>query len=142
MPCLPGVESNPAKSTQIYALYFQQSPFTFQNGSDGAYVGEMVSKLGPLPPQWQSLWKEMQRRSMYSQVNGECYTETVFPSHAQANKNMVDSQANVRKMETHLKKGGKLSLNGAEKMTSTKWTSIRNTTSNHSESYLLQYLHC
>lgn len=56
---------------QIYALYYQKSPFMFQHGSDGAFVGEMVSKLGPLPPQWHHLWMEMQRRSMDSQVNGE-----------------------------------------------------------------------
>ncbi|KAG6368291.1 hypothetical protein INS49_002496 [Diaporthe citri] len=54
----------------IYALYFQQSPFPFEHGSDGAFVGQMVSKLGPLPAQWHSLWREMQRRSMDSEVNG------------------------------------------------------------------------
>ncbi|KAI7776387.1 hypothetical protein LA080_005419 [Diaporthe eres] len=53
----------------IYALYFQQSPFPFERGSDGVFVEQMVSKLGPLPAPWHLLWRDMQRRNMDSEVN-------------------------------------------------------------------------
>lgn len=65
----------------MYALFFQNSPFPFEYGSDSTFVGRMVSKLCPLPEEWDLLWREMQRRDEDSRVNGEIlsfYSEAIF----------------------------------------------------------------
>lgn len=64
------------RSVQIYALYFQQSPFPFEHGSDAAFVGKIVSRLGPLPAEWHLLWREMQRAGADSPLNGETKGQT------------------------------------------------------------------
>ncbi|KAH8788957.1 kinase-like domain-containing protein, partial [Diaporthe sp. PMI_573] len=68
----------------IYALYFQQSPFPFEHGSDAAFVGKMVSRLGPLPAEWHFLWKEMQRASADSLTNAHKIHEEPYEERRRA----------------------------------------------------------
>lgn len=62
-------------SWQIYSLFFQETPFPFQQGSDDIFIRKMVLQLGPLPREWQTLLEDMQR------MNTDPQSESNIPYH-------------------------------------------------------------
>ncbi|KUI62709.1 Serine/threonine-protein kinase SKY1 [Cytospora mali] len=73
----------------IYALYFQESPFPFQQGPDDVFIGEMVSKLGPLPEEWQPFWKDMQRMNLDSQIEDASFRLRLEEAFEERHKTIV-----------------------------------------------------
>lgn len=60
--------------SQIYSLYYQKRPFISFGGKDVWFIRKLVTKLGPLPDNWQNRWEDIQRQSQYAQNDGEFLT--------------------------------------------------------------------
>ncbi|KAI1252328.1 hypothetical protein MGN70_006903 [Eutypa lata] len=64
----------------IYSLYYQKQPFISFGGKDVWFIRKLVTKLGPLPDNWQNRWEDIQRQSQYAQNDDpEPIVETFEP---------------------------------------------------------------